>query len=98
MRLTKEQSRNRWQELNNLALEWDPFGVTDGDGPQDEYACIVELLLRHLEAGATEQELLSAFEAEWRGHFGMSRMTDREVVFVARTYSWFQERWPGSTV
>ena len=91
MGLTKQQSRARWRELQDLALGWNPIGLADL--PADEYDCVVGLLLRMLERRATAGEIASRLQAELRDHFGLEPDPVRESAFAARAITWFRERW-----
>jgi len=96
MRLTKEQSRDRWREMRDLAFEWDPIGVGDNPECWDEYDCIIGPLLRMLEQDATPDQLSAYLQTELRDHFGLSPIPTREDEFASRAAAWFQDRWRGT--
>jgi hypothetical protein len=54
MRLTKEHSRERWNELRDLVIAWKPNGLIAIGSPRDEYDCLLGPLMRDLEQGAAE--------------------------------------------
>ena len=102
MQLTKEQPRNRWNELRKLWCEWDPIGVTcDLDWPQDEYDNYLAPTLRMLERGANNEELvdyLTHIVEEYMalGSAGVER-SDPES-FAAKLTSWFDADWRNTHV
>lgn len=94
VRLTEEQSRERWRELRDLALEWDPLGVGDIPECRDEYDCVIGPMLRMLEQQATEEQLSTFLQAELRDHFGLTPGPPApEDAFAAKARAWFQARW-----
>ena len=70
MLLSKEESRRRYSELNALLFEWDPIGVGP-EGPRDECECLVGPLMRMLESGATQAQMVAYLKTELVDHFGL---------------------------
>jgi hypothetical protein len=59
--------------LRALLNERDPIGVRDeGDGPDDEYDCILVGLLGQLERGASANDLATYLQQLFRDHFGLT--------------------------
>lgn len=97
MRLSKEESRQRYSQLNALLFEWDPIGVGP-DGPADEYECLAGPLMRLLESGATQPQIVAYVKNELDDHFGLDvNNYDLEAV-AARVRAWFDRSWASSEV
>jgi hypothetical protein len=97
VKLTKQQSRERWGELRDLACEWDPIGVISIGAPRDEYDCLLGTLLRLLEGGADEDKLFKFLDAEMKNHFGLPFVpTTRD--FAKKVTGWYRTKWPDSNV
>jgi hypothetical protein len=89
--LNKEQSRQRYSELNALLCEWDPIGVGP-DVPTDEYECLAGPLMRMLESGATQAEITAYLRSELVEHFGLEPNIDEIEGVAARVREWFDRR------
>lgn len=65
--------RNAWQkELNNLLNKWDPIGVNPfKGGPQGEYDCFVEPILKLLDQGKSQKSILAFLRKYLMGHIGV---------------------------
>jgi hypothetical protein len=100
MRLTKEQSRERYRGLRELVAEWDPLGLIALGSPRDEYDCIVGPLMRQLEQKATVEDISAYLQHEFANHFGVSRGPDAtaRAQFAQRARAWFSEHWRDSTL
>jgi len=93
-RLTCQELRTRWRELQNLALEWDPIGVADIPECRDEYdECVVGPLLRMLEQGATAEQVSAFLQTELPNHFGIEPKPSRDDALVAKAWAWFNNHW-----
>ena len=93
-RLSKADSRARWQELRELVCEWDPIGVmSDTTWPRDEYDCLVDGLLRRLEAKASSRKLKQFLRAELEGHFGLDSTGSDTGRFADAVKRWYDARW-----
>ena len=93
--LGKEESRRRYSQLNALLFEWDPIGVGP-DGPHDEYDCLVGPLMRMLESGATQPEIVSYLTTELVDHFGLDASSYDIEAVAARVRTWFDRFEPDS--
>ena len=91
MPLSKEESRQRYSELNALLFEWDPIGVGP-DWPTDEYVCLVGPLMRLLESGATRSEIAAYLNNELVEHFGLDANNYDTEAVAARIGDWFERR------
>ena len=92
-RLTKEQSRARWSELQDLFCEWDPIGVmSDPEWPRDEYDCMVGPSLRLLEAGRSDAQVAEYLYREVTEHFGLDGDRHSCALFAKRVTAWFHRR------
>ena len=90
MPLSKQESREWFAQLNALLFEWDPIGV-GAEGPRDEYECLVGPLMRMLESGATQAEMVAYLKTELVDHFGLDANNyDLEAV-AERVRTWFDE-------
>ena len=97
MRLTKEQSRERWRQLRDLTCEWDPIGAISIGAPRDEYDCLLGPLLRLLEENASEEQIFQFLDNQLRSHFELPGITTtRDFANVVK--SWYDSKWPASTV
>jgi hypothetical protein len=96
-KLDKQALRQRGRELRGLLNEWDPIGV-GGDGPKDEYDCLLWPVMRQLEADAPPEELTAFLAAELEEHFGLPGDAERIATFVARARAWFDMSWKGTRV
>jgi hypothetical protein len=98
MMLSKEQSRARWRQLQDLIWEWDPIGVASiEDWPKDEYNCLVGPVMRMLERGMTADEIAAVLVADLREHFGLDPDLNETAIFAAKATAWYAEHWAGST-
>jgi hypothetical protein len=94
MRLSKEQSRQRWGELRQILCEWDPIGVMEDAGwPRDEYDAYVGPILRYLEEGAPEEAISGYLDFVVTEAMGLSVARSASREFAARIAAWFRERW-----
>ena len=102
MRLNKEQSRKRYNEIRELGCEWDPIGVMDDpDWPRDEYDSYLGPTLRRLEEGASIQKI-----AEYLGyivgeHMGMGDSGvsySKPLLFAEKLREWYEKHWSNSHV
>ena len=102
MRLSKEQSRQRWAEVRSLWCEWDPIGVmTMTDWPRDEYDAYLGPTLRLLESGASQGQLveyLAQIELEHMGLSESERARSRRAAFAGQLKAWYEAQWPDSHV
>ena len=93
MRLTKEQSRKRWNELRDLAFRWDPIGFAKSL-PRDEYDCVLGPLLSMLESGATVEEIDAYLKRELSEHFGLSPTNPQAPERLAiEAKEWLEREW-----
>lgn len=92
MRLSKQESRKRFSELNALLYEWDPIGVGP-DLPRDEYECLAGPLIRMLESGATHAEIVAYLQNELVEHFGLEPNKDDIETVATRVRAWFYRGW-----
>ena len=98
-RLTRDQSRRRWRELQDLIWAWDPVGVSDvADWPRDEYDCLVGSLLRRLEQGQGPKEIAAFLEREITDHFGLEPHHYDFDHVATEARRWFVEMWEGTLV
>ena len=94
MPLSKEQSRARWRELQDLVLSWDPIGVAAiPDWPRDEYNCLIDPVMRMLERNATSHEIAAALIATVQDHMGLDADPAEVAQFAAKAKVWYAERW-----
>ena len=99
MRLSKEQSRQRWNELRDLWNEFDPIGVMDvPDWPRDEYESYVGPTMRLLERDAAIEEIVECLEWAVCERMGLELNREDAMSFAHGAKDWFQERWQGTTV
>jgi hypothetical protein len=74
--------------------EWDPIGVGP-DGPKDEYDCLLWPVMRKLEDGAPEEQLVTFLVSELEGHFGLTGDASNVEAFASRARNWFETSWKG---
>jgi hypothetical protein len=100
MRLSKEQSRERWRQMRDLWNEFDPIGVMDmADWPRDEYESYLGPTLRLLESRASVDELQGYFAQVTLEHMGLNETPQFEMArrnFAMRVRDWFEAKWPDS--
>jgi hypothetical protein len=100
VRLTKEQSQKRWNEVRDLWCAWDPIGVMSMlDWPRDEYDAYLGPTLRMLESGASLQEISAYLEWAELDHMGLSdneQARSHRLVFAAKLREWYQKHWADS--
>ena len=103
MRLTKDQSRRRYAEMRDLWAKWDPIGVfllAEG-WPRDEYDAYLGPTLRHLESGASIEELsayLAYVEIEYMGLSENELVEARRLSFAEELREWYERNWAGTHV
>ncbi len=102
MRLDKTQSRERWRQVRDLWIEFDPIGVMGmSDWPRDEYDNYLGPTLRLLEQSASIQDIQSYLSQVTLEHMGLTDSPQREVnrrTFAKRLKDWFDESWRDSHV
>jgi ribosomal protein L37E len=82
MHLEKYESHLRWSQARQLVNEWDPIGVMPLGFPEDEYECMVEPLLRLLEAGKGTDDIAKYLASEGKNHFGMRFSGTHHVAYA----------------
>lgn len=93
-RLSKQESRERWAQLQALVNEWDPIGVMDDpDWPRDEYDCLVGSLMRHLESGSSPSDIADFLRRDIEEHFGLDPKHIKFSQFSKRMSSWYAAGW-----
>ena len=98
-RLSKQESRERWAQLQGIVNEWDPIGVMDDPNwSRDEYDCLVGPLMRLLENSASHVEIVNILRHEIQGHFGLDTKHIEFIPIAKRLSDWFQTHWPETTV
>jgi hypothetical protein len=95
MPLSKQESRERFAQLNALLFEWDPIGVGP-DGPTDEYECLAGPLMRLLESRATQPQIVAYLKNELDEHFGLDANNYDIEAVAARVRAWFDRSWASS--
>jgi hypothetical protein len=93
VRLTKQESRQRSSQLNDLLCEWDPIGVMSLGAPRDEYDCLIGPLTTLLESGATTADIGRFLRKELVDHFGLSPDHYDFVATANRFRTWFDRSW-----
>ncbi len=97
MKLTKELSRRRWKELQDLWCEWDPIGVmSQGDWPRDEYDSYLGPILRLLEADATAEHIityLAYVEIDYMGMSDTHAASIQRQEFAQKLQNWYATKW-----
>jgi hypothetical protein len=80
--------------LRALLNEWDRVGVREGgDGPDDEYDCILVGVLGRLQRGVSAYDLATYLQQQLRDHFGIAR-ANRPICWAERLVAWHRS---GST-
>ena len=65
-------SKELWKEVDRILWEdWDPIGVNDYGGPDDEYRGYVSSIIRLLEDGADESTIAKLLHEHANGHMGL---------------------------
>ncbi|MCI0573967.1 MAG: hypothetical protein L0Y66_24810 [Myxococcaceae bacterium] len=93
MQLTKEQVRQRWSELQDMVVEWDPLGLIAMGSPRDEYDCLVGQLLRRLQEQEPTSAIVDYLCGEFADHFGLTVERSSIEGFVKKASDWRAERW-----
>jgi hypothetical protein len=100
-RLGKAESRARWHELRVLWNEYDPIGVVGPSVADDEYESYIGPLLRLLENGANQEELMMYLRVLVSDHMGMTwspQLAARTEAFIVRARDWYLTHWSGTYV
>ncbi len=101
-RLDKSDSRERWRQIRDLWIEFDPIGVMGlEDWPRDEYDSYLGPTLRLLEQGASLEEIqkyLAFVTLEYMGLNETSQAEKSRRAFAIRLRDWYTEKWPGTHV
>ncbi|MFH1748556.1 MAG: hypothetical protein ABIG44_16095 [Planctomycetota bacterium] len=84
MKDPKEQrARDIMQRIHDVLWnDWDPIGVRDMGGPEDEYDSYIGRVYRLLASGASKQELTGALRAIQTDCMGMLIENDVELETV----------------
>jgi hypothetical protein len=96
-KLDKARMRERGRQLRALLNEWDPIGVGP-DGPKEEYDCLLWPVMRKLEDGAPEEQLVTFLVSELEGHFGLTGDASNVEAFASRARKWFETSCKGTRV
>ncbi|OEJ21716.1 hypothetical protein BGM19_38455 [Streptomyces agglomeratus] len=75
-------------DLRLLLNEWDPIGVADD--VQDEYDCLLALLLQRLRGSANQREIGEFLRHELEDHFGLDPAGLRPEAIAARVLDWWK--------
>jgi hypothetical protein len=84
-------SRAEWDELRELAWEWDPIGV--GDARQftaNEYECLMEQVVPLLQRGADASQIVAHFDEFLPEHFGLSPQRGA-MQFAEKAIKWWRK-------
>ncbi|MEV0011102.1 hypothetical protein AB0M10_28680 [Streptomyces sp. NPDC051840] len=81
--------------LRRLLNEWDPLGVADD--VQDEYDCMLALLLQQLREGADQAAIGEYLRQGLEDHFGVDPMGLRPEAMAHRVVSWWVAAMAGDT-
>jgi hypothetical protein len=102
VRLSKEDSRKRWQEIRDLWCRFDPIGVMPmPDWPRDEYDAYLGPTLRLLESGAPQPKIEAYLAQVTLEHMGLNETPAAKLArinFAAELRAWYADRWPGTVV
>jgi hypothetical protein len=90
-KLGKRALRQRGRELRALLNEWDPIGVGPS-GPSDEYDCLLWPIMRMLEDGIGQEQLVSSLKNQFTEHFGGRWDPQGAASFAERARAWFRSR------
>lgn len=94
-RLDKHESRARWQELRALWNAYDPIGVVTEER-DDEYDAYIGDVMRMLEVGASQNDLIAYLRPLVTGHIGLSwspYLAERTEEFAAQCVDWYRKKW-----
>jgi hypothetical protein len=97
VKLTKQQSRERWKQLCDLAFERDPCGLVSSECQRDEYDCLADSVMRMLENMATRNEIAAYLRRRLPEHFGVTNLS-RVDRFSEAVKTWYDTKWPNTTV
>ncbi len=102
IRLEKEDSRRRYEEIRKLWCEWDPIGVIDLNySRQNEYDNYLGPTLRLLEDGASNQQIaeyLSYVVGKYMGLGESGVQRSKPLVFAEKLRNWYESKWPDTHV
>jgi hypothetical protein len=104
MRLDKQKSRQRINEIRFLWREWDPIGVyvdPKSNWPPDEYDSYLAPCLRQLKQQVSA-EVLAKYLASIAGeHMGLGdpvAIYPDALLFARKLQAWFSSAWDGTHV
>jgi hypothetical protein len=84
-----------WQELREMAWEWDPIGLGESrSSVEDEYDCIFGDVMPLLRKGASEEEITDFLNRLLPEHFGLESQPREAKVFARRIISWWEGHQP----
>jgi len=76
--------------VRDILNEWEPIGFPT---PENEYDCLVHLVLSVLHVSGTKHELEATIKFELEHHFGLRPFPAKEVKpAVDRIWKWWQEK------
>ncbi len=80
----------KWDELREMAWEWDPIGVADArEFARDEYDCLIEEVVPLLQRGADAREVVAHFAHFFPEHFGLPLQAGAEE-FAEKSVAWWR--------
>ena len=102
MKLEKQQSRKRWNDIRNLWRQWDPIGVMDDPfAPIDEYDSYIGPCLRLLERRADVIEITEYLCYVVRDYMGLGQAGldhSKPEDFATKLKEWYSQNWPNTSV
>jgi len=97
-RLTREESRERWNQARAFWNDWGPIGVFqyEDSGPEDEYEAYVWPTLKMLERGKSVYEIAAYMRSVAERDMELSKFQDpeRHARILRR---WYIHNWSGTT-
>ena len=70
--------------------------MDDPDWPRDEYDCLVGPILRLLEDGASQADMVHLLKDDIQNHFGLNPSYYDFPAFAAKVRGWYENNWSGS--
>jgi hypothetical protein len=88
--MASSNSRQQWDDLQQMLKEWDPIRLIEMGAPPSEYESLAAPILRSLIEGKSAQEISAQIANELQSNFGVSPPSNLDA-FVENVVAWFRE-------
>ena len=88
-RMESRENGEQARAVRTLLLDWDAIGVADVPEAADEYDCLIEPLLGHLQGGADAVFLRDWIARERVDHFGLTPDMGADRALADALVAWW---------